>query len=177
MTTIGIQPLKSLYTNKALKRRWWVDPSVAYLYRRDADVEIISNLSHKLEEHVIGQIAQKVNKHCMSKAYNKLQQETQAYIKFSHHNLVIVFYEYLEQLCYTKPNSQDSLAKSSINLLLFTIGLCRMNTSNIHISSSMYYIEVQKYLVNVEVRIYMYKLYSIYAPPMYANICEIGCTF
>jgi len=45
MTTISREPIKSLYTftstedmEDALRKRWWVDPNIAYLHKRDADV-------------------------------------------------------------------------------------------------------------------------------------------
>jgi len=45
MTTISKEPMKSLYTftsakdmEDALRKRWWVDPSIAYLHKRDVDV-------------------------------------------------------------------------------------------------------------------------------------------
>jgi serine/threonine protein kinase len=80
MTTVTTEPMKSLYTftsasemNEALTRRWWVDPSIAYLHRRDANVEIIPHLSRASEEYAIGKIAQRINKQCMSENYSKLQ--------------------------------------------------------------------------------------------------------
>jgi len=42
---------KYIRHQEALKRRWWMDPSIAYLHRRDANVDIIPNLSCKLEEY------------------------------------------------------------------------------------------------------------------------------
>jgi len=46
ITTVSIDPMKSLYMftstsdmDEALGRRWWVDPSIAYVYRRNVDVE------------------------------------------------------------------------------------------------------------------------------------------
>jgi len=54
ITTIGTKPIKSLYKftfasdkGKALRERWWVDPSTAYVHRRNTDVEIIYNFSRK----------------------------------------------------------------------------------------------------------------------------------
>jgi len=94
MTTVSTNPMKSLYTStltngrdKALRRRWWVDLSIAYVYRRDVDVENIPYLSHKLEGFVVTQIVQRINKHCMSEAYNKLQHETKGHSIFSHDKL------------------------------------------------------------------------------------------
>jgi len=53
--------MKSLYTftfvndrDEVLRRRWWVDPSITYVHRRNVDVEIISNLSRKSKEYVVG---------------------------------------------------------------------------------------------------------------------------
>jgi len=80
MTTISKEPMKSLYTftstkdmEDALKKRWWIDPSIAYLYKRNADVQIIPNLSCELKEYTIGKLAQRINGQCMSKDYHKLQ--------------------------------------------------------------------------------------------------------
>jgi len=61
MTTISREPMKSLYLftlakdmKDTLRKRWWVDPSIVYLHKRDADVQIIPNLLHELEEYAIG---------------------------------------------------------------------------------------------------------------------------
>jgi len=68
MATIQIDPMKFLYTftstsdrDEALRRTWWLDPSIAYLHRKDVDVKIIPNLSHKLEEYAVVRIAQRIN--------------------------------------------------------------------------------------------------------------------
>ncbi len=117
MTTVATEPMKSLYTftsasemNEALTRRWWVDPSIAYLHRRDANVEIIPHLSRASEEYAIGKIAQRINKQCMSKNYNKLQWETNAMAMFSHHQLGIVFHQYLDRLCQRGDGYRGGLA-------------------------------------------------------------------
>jgi len=64
MTIVCTDPMKSLYTftstsdmDKALRRRWWVDPSIVYEHRRNVDVKIIPNLSRKSKEFVIDWIA------------------------------------------------------------------------------------------------------------------------
>jgi len=68
MTTISKEPMKSLYTftlvediEDTLRKRWWMDPSIVYLHKRDVDVQIIPNLSHELEEYAIGKLAQRIN--------------------------------------------------------------------------------------------------------------------
>jgi len=73
------------------------------------DVEIIPNLLHKSEEYVVGRITQRNNKHCMLETYSKLQWKTKGLTKFSHHNLGLVFHQYLEQLHNIVPNFQGSL--------------------------------------------------------------------
>jgi len=50
MTIVSTDLVNSLYiftsTNdkhEALRRRWWMDPNITYVHRRNVDVEIISN--------------------------------------------------------------------------------------------------------------------------------------
>jgi len=50
----------------ALRKKWWVDPSIAYLHKRYVDVQINPNLSCELEEYAIGKLAQRINRQCMS---------------------------------------------------------------------------------------------------------------
>jgi len=105
MTTISKEPMKSLYTftsaknmEDALRKRWWVDPSIAYLHKRDADVQIILNVSCDLEEYAISKLAQRINKHCISRNYHRLQCKTPKMTKFAHDEFGRVFNTYLGQL-------------------------------------------------------------------------------
>jgi hypothetical protein len=141
MTTVATEPMKSLYTftsasemNEALTRRWWVDPSIAYLHRRDANVEIIPHLSRASEEYAIGKIAQRINKQCQRTTTNCNGKQMQWPC------LATTNWE----LCFT--NTWTGFVKevmvigvvwptSSIGSLANSIGLCRMNTSDIHISN------------------------------------------
>ena len=117
MTTVATEPMKSLYTftslsekEEALRRRWWVDPSIAYVHRRDADVEIIPNLSRSSEEYAVGKIAQRINGECMSEAYFNLQRESLSTTKFLHDEFGRVFHLYLGRLCDSSADGRGGLA-------------------------------------------------------------------
>jgi len=68
----------------ALRKKWWVDPSIVYLHKRNVDVQISPNLSCELEEYAIGKLAQRINGQCMSRDYYKLQCEMPRTTKFIH---------------------------------------------------------------------------------------------
>jgi tRNA A58 N-methylase Trm61 len=77
MAIKSTKQMKSLHTftnaqivTQTLANRWWVDPRVVYLHRRDVDVEIIrycsrpsQNAVAKLAEHIRGlsQVAKEGN--------------------------------------------------------------------------------------------------------------------
>lgn len=110
MTTIATEPMQSLYTftsegekEEALKKRWWVDPSIAYVHKRNADVEIIPKLSRVSEEYAIGKIAQRINKGCMSEAYWKKQRENARTCTFLHEEFGQVFHTYCQRLVNKDP--------------------------------------------------------------------------
>jgi len=61
MTTVATEPPKSLYTftlesdkTEALRGQWWVDPDVAYLDVKDANLEIILDLLCVSKEFAVG---------------------------------------------------------------------------------------------------------------------------
>jgi hypothetical protein len=69
MATKSTEPMKSLYTftdarsmTQTLAQRWWMDPKVAYLHRRDADVERIPLLSKTSKNYPVAKLAGK-NQH------------------------------------------------------------------------------------------------------------------
>lgn len=108
MTTVSNASVKSLYTftsvaerKEALTRRWWVDPNIAYLHTKDADVENIPTLSKTSEEFAIGKLAQAINGNNMSGAYHMLQSREGAglTVRFAPHELGETFELYLRQLC------------------------------------------------------------------------------
>ena len=54
-------------------RRQWVDPTVAYLHKSNADVHIIPPLTKASEEFAIARIAQRISANTMSPDYQMLQ--------------------------------------------------------------------------------------------------------
>ena len=59
--------------SETLRRRWWVDPIVAYLHKPNADVHIIPPLTRASEEFAIARIAQRISANTMSPDYQMLQ--------------------------------------------------------------------------------------------------------
>lgn len=105
MATVDSEEVKSLYTftsegerQKTLRERWWLDPSIAYLHQKDADVEIIPTLSRESEQYAVAKIAERINMECMSKEYAQLQREKPTMSKLSDQDLVQIFHTYLKQL-------------------------------------------------------------------------------
>ena len=105
MTTLSSEPPKSLYTftsavdvEKTLRERWWLDPSLVYLHRRDADVQIIPNLSRETEQYAVAKIAQRINKQEMSLAYTELQRETPQMTRLRHEVLGLAFHQYCNRV-------------------------------------------------------------------------------
>lgn len=106
LTTKATEPMQSLYTftnaeqmAETLRRRWWVDPRVAYLHKRDADVQIIPKLSRASEEYATARIAQRINAKTMSKDYEKLQRESQTSVVFSNEDFANAFHTYMDRVC------------------------------------------------------------------------------
>jgi len=99
MTTMMSEPMKSLYTftsttkkDEAIKRRWWVDPAITYVHKRDADVQNIPSLSMKSNQFAVAKLTQQINRECMSEAYHKLQRESSSsHVKYLHEQLAEVF--------------------------------------------------------------------------------------
>jgi hypothetical protein len=98
--------MKSLYTFtsaqemiKTLEERWWVDPRIAYLHKRDADVEIIPLLTKTSEAYAVAKIAIRINKGNMSEDYCKLQVPTATSVYFPLHQLGDVFEGYVNRMC------------------------------------------------------------------------------
>jgi hypothetical protein len=106
MATKSMEQMKLLYTfskaqtmTQTLAEKWWVDPKVAYLHRRDADVEIIPLLSKPLEEYAIAKLVAKINRENMSEDYHKLQREgNNSSMVLSMSDLAGVFHQYLNCL-------------------------------------------------------------------------------
>ena len=110
MTTLATDPMKSLYTftseserDETLRRRWWLDPAITYVHKKDADVEIIPYLSRATEEYAVGKIAQRIQNEEMSVHYFNLQGGRPGMCKFQHHELGTVFQLFLDRLCQTGP--------------------------------------------------------------------------
>jgi len=106
MTTKSSEPMQSLYTftdaetmAETLRRRWWVDPRVAYLHKHDADIEIIPKFSKTSEEYATAQIAQRINRRTMSDEYHKLQQECGSSVIFTNQDFANMFHTYMGRLC------------------------------------------------------------------------------
>ena len=99
LASVASQAPKSLYTftskekmEEVLRRRWWVDPALAYLHRRDADVENIPYYSKTTEEYAVGSIAIQMNGGEMSEAYYKLHRSNAAISQFSRQDLFHTFH-------------------------------------------------------------------------------------
>ena len=106
MTTFASEPMRSMYTftsaaerNKTLAERWWVDPTIAYLHKRDADVEVIPQLTKTSEAYAVAKIAIRINKGNMSENYWKLQKVGETSVRFQRQELADVFGIYLNRLC------------------------------------------------------------------------------
>ena len=106
MTTFASEPMWSMYTftsaaerNKTLAERWWVDPAIAYLHKRDADVEVIPQLTKTSEAYAVAKIASRINKRNMSENYWKLQKREETSVHFRVQDLGEVFRGYLDRLC------------------------------------------------------------------------------
>jgi hypothetical protein len=84
---------------RTLRERWWVDPRIAYLHKRDADVEIIPRLTKTSEAYAVGKIAIRINKGNMSEDYWKLQVPGETSSHFPLEQLGNVFEGYLNRVC------------------------------------------------------------------------------
>ena len=117
MTSKSSEPIKSLYTftkaedmAETLQRRWWVDPAIAYLHKRDADVQIIPYLSKTSEEYATARIAQRINGRSMSKEYEKLQRESGSSVVFTNQEFADTFHLYMDRLCSTGRENAGGLS-------------------------------------------------------------------
>ena len=117
MITLSKEPMKSLYTftsesdmQDAMRQRWWVDPDVAYVHKKDGNVADIPSYSRASEEFAVGKLAQKINGLCMSEDYHKLQRETPTMMKISHEQLGVFFHQYLERLTKKSSDYRGGLA-------------------------------------------------------------------
>jgi hypothetical protein len=91
---------------QTLANRWWVDPRVAYLHKRDADVEIILPLFKISNEYAVAKLAIKISKEYMLEYYHKLQKEGNINaMVLSMSDLAGVFHQYLHRL-YDKGRDQ-----------------------------------------------------------------------
>ena len=84
---------------ETLQRRWWVDPTVAYLHRPSADVHIISPLTKASEEFAIAHIAQRICANSMSLDYHMLQRTYRDHALTSTADLATIFHLYLNRVC------------------------------------------------------------------------------
>ena len=105
LTSKAIEPMKSLYTftseekmTKTLRERWWLDPRIAYLHKRNAGVGIIPRLTKTSEAYAVGKIAIRINKGNMSEDYWKLQMPEVTSSHFPLEELGNVFEGYLNRL-------------------------------------------------------------------------------
>jgi len=89
---------------KTLRERWWVDPWIAYLHKRDADVKIIPRLTKTSKAYVVGKITIRTNKGNRSEAYWKLEVPKETSTHFLLEQLGNVFKGYLNHVC---SNDQD----------------------------------------------------------------------
>ena len=84
---------------ETLQRRWWVDPTIAYLHRPNADVHIIPPLTRASEEFATARIAQRICANSMSPDYQMLQQTYRDHALTSTADLATIFHLYLNRVC------------------------------------------------------------------------------
>ena len=84
---------------ETLQRRWWVDPTVAYLHRPNAEVHIIPPLTRASEEFATARIAQQICANSMSPDYQMLQRTYRDHALTSTANLATIFHLYLNRVC------------------------------------------------------------------------------
>jgi hypothetical protein len=81
--------------DSVLKKRYWVDPRVAYVYKRGDEHVVIPMYSLASEEYAVAQIALRINGGTMSKAYEALQKDNRNTSKLSNEDLRQAFEIYL----------------------------------------------------------------------------------
>lgn len=106
MTTKANEPMQSLYTftnaeqmAETMRSRWWVDSTVVYVHKQDADVQLIPKLSRASEEYATARIAQRINGMTMSKDYEMLQRDSQSSVVFSNGEFATTFHLYMDRVC------------------------------------------------------------------------------
>ena len=106
LTTKLQEPIQSLYTftkpedmAETLRKRYWVDPRVTFLYKPSQDIHIIPKYSMATEEFATARIAQRINGRTMSTAYENLQRDSQHSMVLTNENLAQAFHLYMERVC------------------------------------------------------------------------------
>jgi hypothetical protein len=117
MLSFSTEPMESLYgynsteeMQKDLAERWWVDPTIAYVRKPDADVEIRPPVTKTTEAYGVAKIAMRINKGNMSEEYWKLQTPGETSATYEQHDLASVFESYLNRLCSTDRANIGGLA-------------------------------------------------------------------
>jgi hypothetical protein len=106
MLSFSSEPMKSLYgfnsieeMEKDLADRYWVDPTIAYVRKPDADVEIRPVVTKATEAYGVAKLALRINGGNMSEDYWKLQRPGETSVVYRQQELAEVFESYLNRLC------------------------------------------------------------------------------
>lgn len=106
LSTTVHEPMQSLYTFtkredmvETLRKRYWVDPRVAFLYKAGEDLQVIPKYSIASEEFATARIAQRINGMTMSTAYESLQRGNRNTSVFSNQDLAQAFHLYMDRVC------------------------------------------------------------------------------
>ncbi|KAG0560800.1 hypothetical protein KC19_9G014500 [Ceratodon purpureus] len=93
---------------ETMRRRYWVDPRVVYVYKESQDIKIIRDLTVALEDFATAKIAAKINGGNMCTAYHKAEPvETRHFKKIE--DLATVFEGYLDRVCQNKRGTVGGL--------------------------------------------------------------------
>ena len=118
LATVASQPRKSLFVftsqeqmKDVLTKRWWVDPTLAYLHKKDAELENIPYYSSMTEEYAVGHIAMHINKGEMSEVYYQLHRSNSTVTQFSKEDLFKTFQQYLKRLSAKGQGNHSSLTR------------------------------------------------------------------
>jgi serine/threonine protein kinase len=86
LVTKSTEPMKSFYTfrnkkskDEKMEGRWWVDPTIVYVYNLHADAQVIPLLSRASEEYAVAKIAARIFGSHMSEDYYNRQKDSEGY--------------------------------------------------------------------------------------------------
>jgi serine/threonine protein kinase len=103
LATKSMEPMKSLYTfrdkkskDEKMEGRWWMDPTIVYVYNPHADAQVIPLLSRASEKYAVAKIAARIFGSHMSEDYYNWQKDLEGY---SISDLEHIIQDYLNRLC------------------------------------------------------------------------------